>query len=122
MSRILIIDDEFDILAALRQIMTLAGYTVVTAMDAHEAMERQRDEPSQIIITDIVMPGRNGLELIANLRSEFPEVKIIAISGGGIGSSQSYLDMAQAMGAVRTFAKPFDPDQLIDAIEELLKE
>ncbi len=120
MSRILIIDDDFDVLASLRQIISLAGYTVVTAMNAQEAMDRQQNEPSEIVITDIVMPGRNGLELIAKLRSEFPEVKIIAISGGGVGSSQSYLSIAEAMGAVRTFAKPFDPDQLIRAIEELL--
>ena len=85
-----------------------------------------RSAPSEIsrtadvVITDIFMPEKEGIETILAIRHEFPEARIIAISGGGEGSRFSYLCYARQLGATRTLAKPFSPSQLLGVIEEML--
>jgi YesN/AraC family two-component response regulator len=107
-----------------------AGYAVDTAANGNEAIEFQRKQPAQVIITDIIMPEKHGIDTISEMQEKFPAVKIIAISGGGgFGRSTykpealkttAYLAAAKEAGADRVFAKPFDRKELIQAVEDLL--
>jgi YesN/AraC family two-component response regulator len=84
MANILIIDDDQQILNMLSQILKRAGYGVVEALDGKQGLKLYRENPTDLIITDIIMPEKEGLETIMELQRDFPDVKIIAISGGGI--------------------------------------
>ena len=115
MARILIIDDEEALLATLRQLLIASGHVVVTATDGLKAAQLFRAEPFDLILTDIVMPNREGLETIITLHREFPKVGVIAMSGSS-GHSKIYLDLARRLGAHRTLAKPFTPQELKEAV------
>ena len=119
MARILIIDDDESLLFTLGQLLAAAGHAVTTAPDGLEAAKLFRAEPFELIITDIIMPQREGLETIITLRRDFPDVGVIAISGCAI-QSKTYLAMAARLGAHRTLAKPFTPQQLTSAIADTL--
>ena len=120
MSRILIVDDDPHVRNMLERVLRKADHDVETAENGKEALRVHRERPADLIVTDIIMPEKEGLETITELRKSFPAVKIIAISGGGrIGPAQ-YLKMAEILGADRTFSKPFNPSELIAAVEELL--
>jgi CheY-like chemotaxis protein len=130
MASILIIEDDNDVREAIKDVLEHAGYDVDTAANGNEAIELQRKQPAQVIITDIIMPGKNGVVTIREVQEQFPEVKIIAISGGGgFGRpafkpeaimTTAYLTAAKEAGADRVFTKPFDRKELIQAVEDLL--
>jgi len=120
MPLILVIDDEVQIRALLREMLERAGYEVMDAPDGEEGIRLYRENPADLVITDIIMPKKEGLETIVDLRAEFPEVKIIAISGGGTIGPDSYLQIAEGFGAIRIFTKPFKMEELLAAIQELL--
>lgn len=120
MPRILVIDDEAPVRTLFQMTLERAGYEVAVASDGKEGMESHRECPADVIITDIVMPEKEGLETIVELRRDFPEVKIIAISGGGRIGPDSYLDMAKSLGAHCAFAKPVNRDELLAALRELI--
>jgi DNA-binding response OmpR family regulator len=120
LAHILIIDDDPQILDMLSQTLEREGYEVITASDGKEGLRLYRENPVDLIITDIIMPGKEGIETIMDLRRDFPHVKIIAISGGGQIDAEQYLSMAQKLGAQRTFIKPFERAELLKAIMELL--
>ena len=120
-SRVLIIDDEAQIRDMLHQMLTREGYEVVNAPDGKVGMKLCREQPVDLIITDIIMPEKDGIEMILELRHDFPRLKIIAISGGGRLGPDGYLEMAQKLGAHRTFFKPFNRREILDAVEELLQ-
>ncbi len=80
------------------------------APDGKVALWIYKEKPADLIITDIIMPEKEGIETIMELKREFPDVKIIAISGGGKGDAGQYLDMAKKMGADNTLAKPFEKE------------
>ena len=120
MKRILIIDDDFLVRDMLERLVRKACYDVETAENGFHAMRLHRENPVDLVITDIIMPEKEGLETITELRSLFPSVKIIAISGGGRIGPANYLKMAKMLGADRTFSKPFNPSELIAAVDELL--
>ena len=119
MARILIVDDDETLCTALDQLLTEAGHADVTAADGLKAAALFRSEPFHLILTDILMPNREGLETIGALHRDFPEVGVIAMSGGS-ALSPTYLAMAAKFGAHRTLAKPFTPAQLHAAIGETL--
>ena len=121
MARILLIDDEDQIRATLREIMQKEGYEVEEATDGLEGMRLYREKPADLVVTDMIMPKKEGMEKIMELRTEFPEAKIIAISGGGWVRPEPYLQVAEGIGAIRVFAKPFDIEAFLAAIRELLK-
>ena len=121
MANILIIDDDQQILNMLSQILKRAGYEVVEALDGKQGLKLYRENPTDLIITDIIMPEKEGIETIMELQRDFPDVKIIAISGGGHILSENYLYMARVLGVQRTFAKPIARDELLKAVSELLK-
>ncbi|HEY7699351.1 MAG TPA: response regulator [Vicinamibacteria bacterium] len=119
-STILLIDDEIEVRATVSRLLQRAGYEVVTAANGAEALETARFVRADLIITDILMPGKEGLETITELRHEFPELPVIAVSGGGIVDPSSYLTLAQKLGADRALAKPFGFEELLSTVRELL--
>lgn len=115
MARILIIDDDEALLFTLERWLAAAGHVVAAAADGLEAAKLFRAMPFELIVTDLVMPNREGLETIIMLRREFPEVRVIAMSGGTAGT-KIYLELAARLGAHNTLEKPFTPDQLNTAV------
>jgi DNA-binding response OmpR family regulator len=118
--RILIIDDDPQILDILGQILEREGHQVVAALNGKEGLKLYRENPTDLIITDLIMPDKEGIETIMELRRDFPDVKIIAISGGGHNHADQYLSMALKFGVQRTFAKPVARAELLKAVRELL--
>jgi YesN/AraC family two-component response regulator len=118
--RILIIDDDFHVRDMLERLLRKAGYDAQLAENGVEAMKMHRENPMDLVITDIIMPEKEGLEIINEFRRDYPSVKLIAISGGGRIGPTNYLKMAKLLGAGRTFAKPMDTSKLLSAIKELL--
>jgi CheY-like chemotaxis protein len=120
MTRILIIDDEAPVRSVLRQILEKEGYEVIEAEDGEIGMKRYREHPADLVITDILMPEKEGIETILALRKVSPDIKIIAISGGGRTRKLDVLPLAKMFGAVRTLAKPFTRDDLLAAVKGVL--
>ncbi len=118
--RILVIDDDDQMRTLLRQVMEWAGYEVVEAGEGREGMQKQRKQPADLVITDLIMPEQEGLETITSLKKEYPGIKIIAISGGGRIGPEAYLPAAQELGADMVFSKPFDVRELAEAVRGLL--
>jgi YesN/AraC family two-component response regulator len=121
MAKILIIDDDLQIRTMLRNIFESSGYEVIDAPDGKSGIRMYREKKADLIITDIIMPEKEGIELINELRQEFPEVKIIAMSGGGQIEPESYLKIAQKLGAVHTFTKPISKNELLGIVQGLLE-
>ncbi len=121
MTQILVIDDDIEIREMLKQLLERADYEVSVAPDGKVALRLHHAKPADLVITDIVMPEKEGLETIMELRRDFPSVKVIAISGGGKIEANNYLDIAKAMGAQRTFVKPFELNELLEAVRKLLQ-
>jgi DNA-binding response OmpR family regulator len=119
-ARILIIEDDNGVRAMLRELLEFAGYEVVEAADGTQGLHLFRLDPTDLIITDLLMPRKNGLETILEVRRDFPEAKIIAISGGSWDGHQDILATAQKCGAARTFHKPFKAKEMLEAIREVL--
>lgn len=119
MRSILVIEDDEDLRRVLEQTLVSAGYQVRTAEDGKQAIPLCRAQAPDLVITDIYMPNKDGLEVIMELRAGFPRVKIVAISGQI--SRKNMLPVAGTLGAIRTLAKPFDPSELLAAVEEVLE-
>ena len=122
MKRILVIDDDVTFRQMLRKMLERAGYETTEAADGKEGMKLFRAAPADLVITDILMPEQEGIETIQELKRDFAGVKIIAISGGGRLDPEEYLRTAGLFGAARTFSKPFDREELLEAIRELLED
>jgi DNA-binding response OmpR family regulator len=120
--RILIIDDEDQPRRMLQQVLTRAGYEVIEARNGNEGLQYFRTRPTDLIITDILMPEKEGLETIIDIRREFPAVKIIAMSGGGRTGNLNFLEVAKRLGAQHTLQKPFELQEILGAVRDLLQE
>lgn len=120
MTRILVIDDEAPVRDMMRQTLERAGYEVVEAGDGRRGMAQLRQQPVDLVITDILMPEQEGIETIRMLRKEFPQMKILAISGGGKKGNLDVLPIARTFGAHYTLAKPFERQELLDAVSALI--
>lgn len=120
MADILIIDDDAQLSAMLKQLLERQGYTVITAPDGDKGIMLYHSEGARLIITDLIMPVKEGIETIAELVKDHPDIKIIAISGGGRLKPDSYLNLAETFGAARSFTKPLDREALLSAVAELL--
>lgn len=122
MSRVLVIDDNQDMRELMQVILDGAGYTVEVACDGEAGLSCQRAQPADLVITDIFMPNQDGIETIAQLRKEFPSLKVLAISGGSRrGKADGYLLTAREIGAHVVLPKPFDQQELLRAVRELLQ-
>ena len=120
MARILVTDDNVRLRTAIRDILTQAGYEVETAGNGIEACQILGRVPVDLLITDIVMPEKEGIQTIAGLHRERPDLRIIAMSGDGSDGASFYLEMAREFGADVTLSKPFSRAQLLEAVEGLL--
>ena len=121
MSRILVIDDDPMVRDTLRLILTAAGHQVALAFDGKAGLKAFSELSPDLVITDILMPEKEGMETIGELRQIALHVPIIAVSGGGRVGNMDFLAAARHFGADRTFAKPFDPDDVLGAVSELLQ-
>ena len=122
MKRILIIDDDQQFRNKLKQLLERNGYDVIAAPDGKQGLKLYRNAPTDLVITDIIMPEKEGIEVIIELRRDFPGARIIAVSGGGRIDPNEYLNMAKPLGANQTFSKPFDRKKILQAVKELLDE
>lgn len=105
----------------LRQMLEQEGYEVIDAGDGKEGIKLYRKTPTDLVITDVVMPEKDGVETLRELKRDFPDVKIIATSGNSSTiTAQYYLSAMMALGADRVFKKPFGRKELLDAVHELL--
>ncbi len=120
MQHIHIIDDEALIRELFRRILETEGYEVSDAADGNEALAMCRKAPPDLIITDLIMPDKEGIETIIEMKRDFPEVKIIAISGGGRITAKEYLELAATFGADMTLTKPISRDELLAAVRTVL--
>ena len=120
MRRVLIIEDDSFVQNMLKQTFERAGYVVETAANGRIGIQLYTTNPHDVVITDLIMPEMEGIETISSLRKGNPNVKVIAISGGGRNSPDDYLHMASKLGASRTFTKPVDRNALLEAVAELL--
>ena len=119
MATILIIDDDDLIRVLLRSALEAAGYEVTEAANGRQGLELYRYRPTDLVITDIVMPEMNGLDMLLELTREFLHAKVIAISGAG--GEKNVLDVAKLLGARQTFQKPFSMPHLLGAVRYELK-
>ncbi len=117
---IIVVDDEAQMRLALRRMLEKEGYSVREAEDGDKAIRIHREKQADLIITDIIMPDKEGLGTILELKSEFPDVKIFAMSGGGKNSPEQYLRMATGLGVDRVFLKPFNREDILSAVAETL--
>src|SRR5262245_21456655 len=106
--RILILDDNADMLESMSLMLASGGYEAEASASAAEAMAIHSERPADVLITDIFMPGTDGLETIVQFRSRWPQLKIVAMSGGGAVSRHDCLDVVTEIGADATIRKPFD--------------
>lgn len=120
MATVLIADDEQTVRDVVRRILEMDGHRVLEAGDGEEAIRIVRVEKPELVLVDLFMPRKEGLETIMQLRRSFPEVKIIAVSGGNPTHGMSFLDVAMRLGAHRTLAKPFSMEMMRAAVTELL--
>lgn len=116
MAHILLIEDNESFRNSLHRTLVRAGHEVTDAPNGGVALKEYRRQPPDLVITDIVMPDKEGLETIKELRSIDPNAKIIAISG----ADGHYLAMARHFGAIRTMSKPFSPDEILTVLTEVI--
>lgn len=120
MAHILLVDDDKQVREMLKLTLERKGHKVTEAGDGVQALARFEAETVDLVVTDIVMPEKEGIETIMELRCQDPAVKVIAISGGGRISPEDYLSWARRFGVKHTFTKPVNRDDLLSAIDELL--
>jgi CheY-like chemotaxis protein len=122
MKHILIIDDDPSILLLFSQFLESAGYSVASAPDGTEGLRSVKAEKPDLIITDIMMPEMDGLELLMEIKRNHPGIPVIAISGGMKIRPISFLPQAKKLGARHIFQKPVALAELLQAVQELLSE
>jgi DNA-binding response OmpR family regulator len=120
MAKILVIEDDEQIRSLIKQILEKEGHYILIAPEGEKGLALYKDELPDLVITDIVMPGKEGLSTIMDLKSINPNVKIIAISGGGKVSPESYLYLAEKYGAMAVLKKPFTRLEITNSVNRLL--
>lgn len=121
MPRILIIDDDDQVRSTLRGVLERDGYTVSEASGGASGIGSCHKNPPDLVITDIFMPDKDGLETICEIRMDHPDMRIIAISGGGVRTGHDYLLAAKTFGADDILYKPFRSCEITAAARKLLK-
>ncbi len=117
--KILVVDDEIYIREGLKQVLDLEGYNTSMACDGKEALRMIDQDQPDLVITDIIMPEKDGVEVICKAKEKYPQLKIIAISGGGRISAHDYLKIAKQLGANSILTKPFSSSELISEINKI---
>ena len=116
---VLVIEDDADVRNMIRMILADEGYSVVDASNGLEGMKKLNQGPFDLIVTDMLMPEKEGIETIREIKKQSPSTKIVAISGGGICIPENYLNLALMMGADASLCKPFGRQELLDTIRNL---
>ncbi len=132
MAKILVIDDEKDIRVVLRQVLEREGHEVHVAAGGDEGLELLASNGADVVITDIIMPGIDGVATLGKIKENWPSLPVIVISGGGnvapasyepgAIATNAYLASAERAGADCTLTKPFDRKELLDAVSNLLQD
>ncbi len=122
MPRILVVDDNDDIRSMLELLLRREGFDVAAARDGEEALARFAERAADIVITDLFMPERDGIETIVALRERYPNAKIIAMSGWQSQRGPDYLAVAREIGAAGTLRKPFEPRELLRLVRRVSSE
>ena len=122
MARILVVDDDQPVREMICSILGTCGYELAEAPNGKIATRMYREQPFDVVITDLVMPDMDGIELIKELRAIDQNVKVIAISGGFLTASDTYLKAAKLMGAQHTLPKPFEMDELLSVVASVLEQ
>jgi CheY-like chemotaxis protein len=121
MSRhVLVIDDDRIVRDALRQVLQKAGYSVTCAADGVRGLAAFRENRPDLVITDIIMPEKEGIETIIEIRAQAPDLPILAISGGARIGNADFLQIAKRLGATDVLPKPFEPKELLAKVEACL--
>ena len=120
MKRILVVDDEAQMRTMLAQMLADEGYEVQTAEHGEEGLAMVRQTRFDLVITDMIMPVKGGLKFIMELLKDYPDLKIMAISGGGAIKAERYLNMAGYLGDIATLEKPFKREVLLDMVTKQL--
>lgn len=115
---ILIVDDDPVLCKMLRALLEQAGYEVFEAANGRQGMRSFTTHPTDMVLTDIVMPDVEGIELIMTLRRQNASLPILAMSGGNSGMGPDYLEMAEKLGATATIYKPVSPPEVLATIEQ----
>ncbi len=120
MATILVIDDEPRMLRVIREILESAGHEVIDATSGDQGVAFVNQREINLVITDIIMPEKEGIETIGEIKQDFPQMPIIAISGGSLKGAGSYLETAAALGACATLEKPFHSFELLEVVNQAL--
>ena len=119
---ILVVDDELEMRDMLQLIIGAEGYRVIAAANGHEASLLLASENVRLVVTDLLMPDKDGLEVLGHVRKKFPKIPVIVMSGGGRMPHGEYLRMAKTFGARAVLEKPFENEMLLKMIKDLLAE
>lgn len=114
--RALVIEDEAALRQMMRRMLESAGYEVMEAENGRVGVEAFRKQPADVVITDVIMPHKEGIETIRDIRAIDAKVRIVAISGGGRTQNMDFLKIAEKMGAAATLAKPFRKEELLASV------
>ncbi len=117
---VLVIDDDEQFLNVMKAMLSRSRFEVIAAPDGRQGIKMCGDAPVDLVITDLIMPEVEGLEVIMELKQRFPDLKILAVSGGGRNDPSSYLSLARALGANCALAKPFTMEMLLKTVNELI--
>ncbi len=119
MPRILIIDDEQEVRVLLTEMFERKGHEAVVASDSKEGIALYNENPADVVVLDLILPGQNGFEAIREFQDKFSDVKIIAISGGGSIGPEWYLEVVKYYGLKYAFTKPVERNKLLAAVDHL---
>jgi CheY-like chemotaxis protein len=120
MARLIVIDDNDAVRLTMRRALEKAGHQVFEASDGEAGMKLLTEPGVDLVITDIFMPGQDGIVTVRRMRKEFPGIKVIAVSGGDATGRMDLRKDAEVLGAARTLRKPFAPSELVQAVRETL--
>ena len=120
MTNVIVADDDPEVRRFLRLILKREGYYVMVGRDGNDVLELADERKIDAIITDVIMPRKDGIEAIAQVKERYPKVRIIAISGGGQKNNEDFLKSAEMMGANYTIAKPFEANEILEVLKKAL--
>lgn len=120
--RVLVIDDDEAVRETICNSLEAGGLSATGVQDGNEGIAAFEPSVFDVVISDIMMPGKEGIETIRTIRGRSSEVKILAISGGDRNGNSTFLEMAKKLGADASIMKPFRPSELLDVIKSLLDE
>ncbi|HNR36097.1 MAG TPA: response regulator [Candidatus Hydrogenedentes bacterium] len=121
MARILVIDDDIQMCEMLAMMLGSENHEVAIARDGAAGIRLYRETPFDVVLCDIFMPGKEGLETICELREHDPGVRVIAISGGAMRAKMDFLPLAKRFGAIKTLSKPIGWQELLEAVDEAMQ-